>query len=107
MINLNLKKNETRFNNLEGELLSLFHKSATGKSNKTFRFAKVDNNFSAFLPYLTDGAVKLYLYYAIAASNATGESWHGIDTISQKLGATARSICPSVYGNLPRNSEAV
>ena len=42
--------------------------SATGKSNKAFRFAKVDSNFAAFLPYLKDGAVKLYLYYAVVAN---------------------------------------
>lgn len=92
MIKLNLKRNETRFKNTESELLALFHASATGKSNKAFRFAKVDSNFAAFLPYLKDGAVKLYLYYAVVANNDTGESWYSIDTISKKLGATERSI---------------
>ena len=75
MIKLNLKRNENRFKNTESELLALFHASATGKSNKAFRFAKVDSNFAAFLPYLKDGAVKLYLYYAVVANNDTGESW--------------------------------
>ena len=92
MIKLNLKRNENRFKNTESELLALFHASATGKSNKVFRFAKVDSNFAAFLPYLKDGAVKLYLYYAVVANNDTGESWYSIDTISKKLGATERSI---------------
>lgn len=92
MIKLNLKRNENRFKNTENELLALFHASATGKSNKAFRFAKVDSNFAAFLPYLKDGAVKLYLYYAVVANNDTGESWYSIDTISKKLGATERSI---------------
>ena len=36
--------------------------------------------------------MKLYLYYAAAAKNETGASWHSVDTISQKLGATERSI---------------
>lgn len=91
-IKLNLKRKETRFKNVEAGLLSTFHTSATGKSNKAFRFAKVDSNITAFLPYLKDGAVKLYLYYAAAANNDTGESWHSIDTISKKLGATERSV---------------
>lgn len=91
-INLNLKRNEDRFKNIETDLLSTFYRNATNKSNKKFRFAKVDGKFTAFLPHLKDGAVKLYLYYAIAANNETGESWHSIDTISQKLGATERSI---------------
>lgn len=92
MINLGLKQKEALFKNTEKELLSAFYTSSTGKSNKEFRFAKVDSNFVSFLPYLNDGAVKLYLYYAVAAKNETGESWHSIDTISQKLGATERSI---------------
>lgn len=92
MIKLNLKKKETLFKNTENDLLSLFYTSATSKTNKTFRFAKVDNNLSAFLPYLKDGAIKLYLHYALVANSETGESWHSIDTISKKLGATERSI---------------
>ena len=92
MIKLNLKKKETHFKNAKNDLLSLFYSSATGKSNKAFRFAKVDNNLAAFLPHLKDGAIKLYLYYALVANNDTGESWHSIDTISKKLGTTERSI---------------
>lgn len=91
MIDLKLKK-EARFKNIENDLLAMFHTSATGKANKMFRFAKVDSSFAAFLPYLKDGAVKLYLYYAFVANNETGESWHSIDTISKRLGATERSI---------------
>ncbi len=89
---LNLKKNNVRFKNTESELLSLFHASATSKSNKAFRFAKIDSNLAAYLPYLKDGAIKLYLYYAVVANNGTGESWYSIDTISKKLAATERSI---------------
>ena len=92
MIKLNLKKKETLFKNTKNDLLSLFYTSATSKTNKTFRFAKVDNNLAAFLPYLKDGAIKLYLHYALVANSETGESWHSIDTISKKLGSTERSI---------------
>lgn len=92
MIKLNLKKKETLFKNTQNDLLSLFYTSATSKTNKTFRFAKVDNNLAAFLPYLKDGAIKLYLHYALVANSETGESWHSIETISKKLGATERSI---------------
>jgi len=92
MIDLGLKQKEVLFKNTEKELLSAFYSSSTGKSNKEFRFAKVDSNFINFLPYLNDGAIKLYLYYVVVAKNDTGESWHSIDTISQKLNATGRSI---------------
>lgn len=92
MIDLGLKQKEALFKDTEKELLSAFYANSTGKSNKEFRFAKVDSNFVSFLPYLKDGAVKLYLYYAVVAKNETGESWYSIDTISQKLGATERSI---------------
>ena len=92
MIDLGLKQKETLFQDTESELLSEFYSKSTGKSNKEFRFAKVGSNFVNFLPHLNDGAVKLYLYYAVAAKNDTGASWHSVDTISQKLDATGRSI---------------
>ena len=92
MINLGLKRKEMLFQDTESELLSEFYSKSTDKSNREFRFARVDSNFINFLPYLKDGAVKLYLYYAAAAKNETGASWHSVDTISQKLGATERSI---------------
>ena len=76
MIDLGLKQKEGLFQNTEKELLSAFYANGTGKSNKEFRFAKVDSNFVNFLPHLKDGAIKLYLYYAVVAKNNTGESWH-------------------------------
>lgn len=100
MLNLNLKKKETLFQNAETDTLSLFYVNGTGKLNKEFRFAKIDSHFGAFLPYLTDGAVKLYLHYAFAANSNTGESWHSMDTISRELGTTERSI-----GNWNRSLE--
>lgn len=92
MINLNLKKKEALFKNVEREVLSVFYTSSTNKANKNFRFAKLDSNFNIYLPYLKDGAIKLYLYYALAANSESGESWHSLDTISKKLNATERSI---------------
>ena len=92
MIDLGLKQKETPFQDIESELLSEFYSKGTGKSNKEFRFAKVGSNFINFLPHLNDGAVKLYLYYAVAANNDTGASWHSVDTISKKLDTTGRSI---------------
>ncbi len=92
MIDLGLKVKESLFKNIEKELLSVFYSKSKDKSNKEFTFARVDSNFINFLPYLNDGAVKLYLYYGVVAKNDTGESWHSIDTISQKLDATGRSI---------------
>lgn len=92
MINLNLKKKEALFKNVEKEALSVFFASSAGRTNKNFRFAKLDSNFNNYLPYLKDGAIKLYLYYALAANSESGESWHSLDTISRKLNATDRSI---------------
>ena len=92
MIKLNLKRNGSHLKNTESDILSLFHARATCGSNRAFRFAKVDSNLTSFLPYLKDGAIKLYLYYTVVANNNTGESWYSIDTISKKLGATERSI---------------
>lgn len=92
MIKLNLKMNESLFKEPEKNLLATFYGSSTGKTNKKFRFAKLDSHFGNYLPYLKDGAVKLYLYYAFAANNKSGESWHSLATISRNLNATDRSI---------------
>lgn len=92
MVDLKLKQRETRFRNVEIDLLSVFYSGGTGKANRKFRFAKVDSKFVDFLPYLNDGAVKLYLYYVVAANNESGESWHSIETISKKLRVTERSV---------------
>ena len=62
MINLDLKKAEAPFKDTEKELLSIFYSGCTGKTNKRFRFARVDSKFMNYLPHLKDGAVKLYLY---------------------------------------------
>ena len=91
-IDLKLRKRETAFSNVEHELLQLCYSSCTNVKNKIFRFAKVDNQFSGYLPYLSDGAVKLYLYYAFAAKNEDGGSWHSIETICKNLNVSDRSI---------------
>lgn len=92
MINLELRKKETNFTNVEKELLSIFFSKSSGKSNKEFRFSKIDVHFVYFLPYINDGAIKLYLYYIMVANSHSGESWYSTATISQKLSATERSI---------------
>lgn len=90
MLNLNIKKKETLYKNTETELLSDFYSCST--TYEGFKFARIDSNFKSFLPYLKDGAIRLYLYYALAANNKTGESWHSVETISESLCITDRSI---------------
>lgn len=92
MIDLALQKKETTFNNVEKELLSVFFSKSSDKHNKIFRFSKIDNHFIDFLPHISDGAIKLYLYYLMVANNQSGESWYSTATLSEKLSATERSI---------------
>lgn len=91
MIDLKLKKSDGIYSN-EKVVVSEFYKQSVSKNNAEFKFAKLDNNFVHYLPYLKDGAVKLYLHYAMAANNDTGESWYGIQTSGNKIGVTERSI---------------
>lgn len=60
------------------------------ENNSTF-FMLYDG-FNKFLPELSTGALKLYLFYGFSSRNATGESWYGIDTLAEKLDTTSRSI---------------
>ena len=55
-------------------------------------FFMLYKDFSRFLPELSTGALKLFLFYGFNAKNETGESWYSIDTIAQKLATTPRSI---------------
>ena len=48
MINLGLKRKEMLFQDTESELLSEFYSKSTDKSNREFRFARVDSNFINF-----------------------------------------------------------
>jgi|GEM_PF-2081648 len=91
MIDLKLKKRAISDTN-EATVISEFYQQSGSKNNQNFKFAKLDNNFAYYLPYLKDGAVKLYLHYAMSANNETGESWYGIQTTGNKIGATERSI---------------
>ncbi len=91
MIDLKLKKTDVSYSN-EKTVISEFYQQSVSKNNTEFKFAKLDNNFAHYLPYLKDGAVKLFLHYAMVANNETGESWYGIQTSGNKIGVTERSI---------------
>ncbi|MCI8331692.1 MAG: hypothetical protein HFE78_02565 [Clostridiales bacterium] len=90
-MDLKLNKAGRSYDN-EKTVISEFYQQSVSKNNTAFKFAKLDNNFAHYLPYLKDGAVKLFLHYAMAANNETGESWYGIQTSGNKIGATDRSI---------------
>lgn len=45
-----------------------------------------------YLPYFFNRALNLYLYYCFKAKNETGESWHAVTSIADKLGVTPKSI---------------
>lgn len=88
----NLKK-KTNIPNEESSFLknhhSLWRKDLKDRNENFFMLYK---DFANFLPELTTGALKLYLFYGFNAKNETGESWYSIDTIAEKLGTTSRSI---------------
>ena len=91
-IDLCIRKKNDKFKNTHNEALNLFYKCSTDSKNNQFRFSMIDKNLLTFFPYITPGALKLYLYYSFFANNDTGESWHSIDTIGHKLGVTEKSI---------------
>ncbi|MSU02146.1 hypothetical protein [Tissierella pigra] len=88
----NLKKKIDIPNN-ESDFLKDYHdlwrKDLKERNENFFMLYK---DFSNFLPELSTGALKLYLFYGFNAKNETGESWYSIDTISEKLATTPRSI---------------
>ncbi|MFC6163934.1 helix-turn-helix domain-containing protein [Lactiplantibacillus dongliensis] len=55
-------------------------------------FFMLFSGFEDYLPFLSAGAIRLYLLYAIKSGNETGESWPSIQTMAEKLKTTERSI---------------
>lgn len=88
----NLKKKIDIPNN-ESDFLKNYHDLwRKDLKDRNENFLMLYKDFSNFLPELSTGALKLYLFYGFNAKNETGESWYSIDTISEKLATTPRSI---------------
>lgn len=64
----------------------------TCQSDSIEPYYLLNTEFKKYLPYLTTGALKLYLHYCFNARNNTGESWHGRDSMAKELKTTTRSI---------------
>lgn len=50
------------------------------------------NGFNRYLPLIHTGAINLYLFYCLHAKNDTGESWYSIETLSNELDISTKSI---------------
>ncbi|MET2135186.1 MULTISPECIES: hypothetical protein [Lactobacillales] len=55
-------------------------------------YAIIDKKLSLYFPYLSNGAIKLYMLYVFQAKNNTGESWHSTQSQADSLNVTRRSI---------------
>lgn len=91
-MSFNLRKVSNTPNN-KSESIMKHHeiwRSYLKENNGTF-FMLYDD-FNKFLPELSTGALKLYLFYGFSSRNTTGESWYGIDTLAERLDTTSRSI---------------
>lgn len=88
----NLKKKSSTPDN-KSDFLMKHHELWRGylKDNNG-TFLMLYDDFNKFLPELSTGALKLYLFYGFSSKNTTGESWYGIDTIAKTLDTTSRSI---------------
>lgn len=62
------------------------------KENKQHGYFLVANSIEEYLPLITSPAMNLYLFYAIHAKNETGDSFYSLDTISQKLHVSKKTL---------------
>lgn len=91
-MSFNLKKKGVIISN-KSEFLKKYHDSwRRDLKNRNENFFMLYKDFSKFLPELSTGALKLFLFYGFNAKNETGESWYSIDTIASKLATSSRSI---------------
>jgi predicted transcriptional regulator len=76
------------------EALKEYH-SAWRRSNKNSKtpFVPIFNTFrDEHLATLEPGALRLYLYFAFAAHNEYGNSWHSIETIAKYFNTRTRTV---------------
>lgn len=52
----------------------------------------IPKELEEYLPYINSRALSLYLYYCLNSRNETGESWHSINTIAEKMNVSSRSV---------------
>ncbi|MBA1395118.1 hypothetical protein EQ500_14800, partial [Lactobacillus sp. XV13L] len=45
-----------------------------------------------YLPYISNGALKLYIDYGFRSKNKTGDSWPSVRTLARELGVDERTI---------------
>lgn len=63
------------------------------KRSQNSPFIAIDNVFKEkYLNKLEAGPLKLYLYFAFAAKNQSGHSWHSVTTIADYFGTQTRTI---------------
>lgn len=79
-------------NNYKNWRLLLKKKGENKKDTSVEPFIILNNNLEKFLPYLSTGSIRLYLFYCFKANNATSESWYSVDKIAKELHVTSRSV---------------
>ena len=55
-------------------------------------FFPIWNEFKRFLPVLSGGALRLYIFLGLVSKNDTGESWYSISRLAEELNCSERSI---------------
>jgi hypothetical protein len=55
-------------------------------------FFPVFNGFKEKMPYLSGGAVSLFIYFGLHSNNQTGECYHSINKISTYFNKSTRTI---------------
>ncbi|AIS10089.1 MULTISPECIES: helix-turn-helix domain-containing protein [Lactobacillus] len=55
-------------------------------------FFKAEEKLLDYLPFMTTGAIRLYLYYGFHSKNDTGDCWPSIAKIAKDLDVSQRSI---------------
>jgi DNA-binding MarR family transcriptional regulator len=55
-------------------------------------FFPIFKELKEYLPYLSPGAITLYLYFGLHSNNQTGECFHSLETISNYFDKSIRTI---------------
>lgn len=89
-INLNISNKNNNSINQNSEML--IYRDWKNYRKETGGYFLISNTIEEYLPYIKDGSLTLYLFYLIHAKNETGNSFYSVETISQILNVSTKTI---------------
>lgn len=87
-----LKLKKTGISDIEKGYKDNYKKWRKHKKYSKGTFFAIYKDLYGLLGKISNGALKLYIYYGFASKNETGDSWHAVSTVAKELDVVPRTI---------------